>query len=128
MAIYGTALLCGCLLVGLLAGRCLGWILGIDADVGGVGMAMLLLMASSDRLRKSHRFPPVTEGGVLFWSSIYIPVTVAMAASQNVRAAVLGGWVALVAGAGAVLLCFALVPWITRIGADASKTQEGGDP
>ncbi|MBB5350206.1 malonate transporter MadL subunit [Haloferula luteola] len=121
MVIYGTALLCGCLFLGLLAGRLLGAALGIHADVGGVGLAMLLLVAGNDRLRRTSKLPQLTGEGVRFWSSIYLPVTVAMAASQNVRAAVMGGWIALAAGAGVVVGGFALVPWIRRIG-----DQEGG--
>ncbi|RYD17630.1 MAG: malonate transporter, partial [Verrucomicrobiaceae bacterium] len=34
MAIYGTALLSLCLLVGLVVGKALGWLLGMDANVG----------------------------------------------------------------------------------------------
>jgi len=116
MAIYGTALLSGCLLVGLLIGRALGWLVGLKANIGGVGIAMLLLILVCDRLHASGRLKPPTEGGVLFWSNIYIPVVVAMAASQNVFAAVSGGAMAIVAGVLSVVACFALVPWIGKIG------------
>jgi len=61
---------------------------------------------------------PPTEGGVLFWSSIYIPIVVAMAASQNVVAALKGGAVAMVAGVLSVVVCFALVPLISRMGSE----------
>jgi malonate transporter MadL subunit len=44
MIIYGTALLSACLLAGLTLGRCLGELLGVDADIGGVGIAMILLI------------------------------------------------------------------------------------
>ena len=37
MIIYGVALLSGCLLLGMLMGQALGVMLGIDANVGGVG-------------------------------------------------------------------------------------------
>lgn len=117
MAIYGTALLSGCLLAGLLVGRTLGWLAGIDANIGGVGIAMLLLVLCCDRLHARGLMKPPTEGGVLFWSNVYIPVVVAMAASQNVFAAVSGGAMAIVAGVAAVAACFALVPLISRIGA-----------
>jgi malonate transporter MadL subunit len=43
MIIYGVALLSGCLLVGMLTGEVLGVVLGVSANVGGVGIAMLLL-------------------------------------------------------------------------------------
>lgn len=116
MAIYGTALLSGCLVAGLIVGELLGMAMGVDANVGGVGIAMLLLIVIAGRLRASGRLATPTQSGVLFWSAIYIPIVVAMAASQNVVAAVSGGTVAIVAGAGAVAVCFALVPVISRIG------------
>jgi malonate transporter MadL subunit len=117
MVIYGTALLSGCLLLGLVIGRVLGWLAGINANIGGVGIAMLLLVYCCDRLHASGRLLPPTENGVLFWSNVYIPVVVAMAASQNVFAAVSGGAMAILAGTLAVVGCFALVPVISRIGA-----------
>ena len=42
MAIYGTALLSICLIVGLMVGRFLGMLIGVDANVGGVGIARLV--------------------------------------------------------------------------------------
>lgn len=116
MAIYGVAILAICLLAGQLVGKLLGWLLGMEANVGGVGIAMLLLILVTNRLRKTGRFPAATENGVLFWSSIYIPVIVAMAASGNVRAAIQGGPAALVAGILVVVICFLLVPVFSRIG------------
>lgn len=103
-------------MVGLVVGKLLGVIVGIDANVGGVGIAMLLLILIADRLHQSGRLQPPSESGILFWSSIYIPIVVAMAASQNVRAAIQGGPVAILAGVLVVTLSFALVPFITRIG------------
>ncbi len=41
MAIYGTALLAICLLLGVILGNWLGILIGVDANVGGVGIAML---------------------------------------------------------------------------------------
>jgi malonate transporter MadL subunit len=116
MAIYGTALLAFCLLTGLLVGKLIGRMVGIDDNVGGVGIAMLLLVVISGHLQSTGRMAKPTQNGVLFWSSIYIPIVVAMAASQNVLGAVSSGLLAIVAGAGAVVLCFALVPVISRLG------------
>jgi malonate transporter MadL subunit len=116
MAIYGTALLSICLLAGLAVGELLGWMVGVEANVGGVGIAMLLLILACDRLRRAGRLAHPSASGIVFWSSIYIPIVVAMAASQNVRAAVTGGSVAIAAGALAVAAGFALVPLISRIG------------
>jgi len=116
MAIYGTALLSLCLLAGLVAGKLIGLAIGIDANVGGVGIAMLLLVFIAGRLQSTGWMAKPTQHGVLFWSSIYIPIVVAMAASQNVRAAMSGGAVAIAAGITVVVLGFALVPPICRIG------------
>ncbi|MBH54409.1 MAG: malonate transporter subunit MadL [Opitutaceae bacterium] len=124
MAIYGTALLSASLLIGLIFGNLLGILIGVDANVGGVGIAMLLLITLTARLQKSGRIKAPTEAGVLFWSSIYIPIVVAMAASQNVIAAVKGGPMGILAGALTVFTCFALVPLISRLGWSDSEPRE----
>lgn len=116
MVIYGVALLAGCFLAGMFLGDLLGVVLGVQANVGGVGIAMLFLILISDALIKRGRLKPVTREGVVFWSAIYIPVIVAMAARQNVVAALDGGLMAFVAGALAVVVCFVLVPVISRMG------------
>ena len=116
MAIYGTGLLAACLLAGLLVGEFLGRLVGIEANIGGVGIAMILLILSAERMRKAGLLPELTQSGIIFWSAVYIPVIVAMAASQNVRAAVSGGPAAVAAGALAALVCFALVPLVDKIG------------
>jgi len=104
------------MIAGVFVGELLGKLIGVQANVGGVGMAMLLLILLSDFLRRKGRLQPVSQQGILFWSSIYIPVVVAMAAKQNVLAAVKGGPAAILAGALAVVVCFALVPFIGRVG------------
>jgi malonate transporter MadL subunit len=127
LVIYGVAFLCGCLLAGLFLGDLLGQLIGVQANVGGVGIAMLLMILLSDHLRKMGKLGTLSEQGVLFWSSIYIPVVVAMAAKQNVLAAVEGGAVAILAGAGAVAVSFALVPLLSRIGSDEAIPGRGED-
>ena len=116
MMIYGTALLSLCVLVGLALGRGLGALCGLDADVGGVGIAMLLLIFGTEWLHRTGRMKPPTEDGIRFWGSIYIPVVVAMSATQNVRAALSGGVMATLAGALGVAVCFALVGVFSRFG------------
>ena len=116
MAIYGTSLLAICLLLGLLVGKLLGLAVGVDANVGGVGIAMLLLILVCDRLQKTGRLKPPSQQGILFWSSIYIPIVVAMAAKQNVVAAAEGGTLAVVAGVLVVVVSFAMVPLLSKIG------------
>lgn len=132
MAIYGTALLSLCLLFGLVIGNLIGLSMGIEKNVGGVGIAMLLLIVASGRLRNFGKMPQPTRDGVLFWSAIYIPIVVAMAASQNVREALSGGPAAIVAGILTVAVSLALVPLISRLGSQsaaesASKSPLDGD-
>jgi len=127
MAIYGTALLSACLLAGLAMGRMLGWAVGLDKNIGGVGIAMLLLILICDRLQQAGRIEPPTEKGIAFWSAIYIPIVVAMAASQNVVAAISGGWVAFLAGILSVIACFALVPVISKLGNNKAE-EKGAEP
>lgn len=47
MIIYGVALLAGCYMAGNLIGDVLGMALGVNANIGGVGFAMLLLIVIS---------------------------------------------------------------------------------
>ena len=124
MVIYGTALLSICLLAGLIVGEFLGVMLHVEANVGGVGIAMLLLIVVCERLQRAGRLRPPTDSGIVFWSSIYIPVVVAMAASQNVIAAAHGGAMAIVAGVLVVIASFAMVPLISRVGAPPSDSPE----
>lgn len=119
MAINGTDLLSTCLLIGLIIGKILGHLIGVEVNVGGV--AILLLILVCDRLQRSGRIEPPSERGILFWSAISIPIVVAMAASQNVLAAIKDGPLTIVAGVVVVILCFAAVPVITRIGASDSE-------
>lgn len=125
MIIYGVALLSGCLLVGMLAGEALGVLLGVSANVGGVGIAMLLLVLACSSTRLKSLVDGVSGTGITFWSAMYIPIVVAMAARQNVAAAADGGLLALVAGVAAVVVSFALVPVLSRIG--SSGGSDSGD-
>ncbi|MDG2128387.1 MAG: malonate transporter subunit MadL [Fuerstiella sp.] len=126
MAIYGTALLSICLLSGLIAGKLLGILVGVEANVGGVGIAMLLLILTCDHLQQSGRIQPPSKSGIVFWSAIYIPIVVAMAASQNVLAAITGGAVAVVAGVLTVVASFAMVPLIGRLGESDTDPPRSG--
>jgi len=127
MIIYGVALLSVCLILGMLIGETLGVLLGVKANVGGVGIAMLFLIWASN----SHKFKALTEGasgfGITFWSAMYIPIVVAMAARQNVAAAIDGGLLALAAGVAAVIVSFALVPVFSKIGRGPSASESNTD-
>lgn len=115
MVIYGVALLSFCMLVGVLAGDILGDLIGVQANVGGVGIAMLLLIILSNLTHHRFSIGSATEKGINFWSAMYIPIVVAMAAKQNVIAAVSSGWMAIVAGVAAVAASFAMIPLLDRI-------------
>lgn len=114
MMIYGVAILAGCFLMGQLLGEYLGQLLNIDANVGGVGFAMLFIIIVNQWLEKKRWLTKEIEGGVLFWSNLYIPVIVAMSAIQNVKGALSTGTVALMAGILPTVLCFALVPVLSK--------------
>ena len=120
MIVYGVALLSGCLILGMLIGESIGVALIVDANVGGVGIAMIFLVLASN----SEKFKSLADGaagtGIKFWSAMYIPIVVAMAARQDVAGATEGGILALVAGVAAVTVSFALVPVLSRIGNNSS--------
>jgi malonate transporter MadL subunit len=118
MIIYGVALLAICTLLGVLIGDLLGAAIGVKANVGGVGFAMVLLLLVSEHLKGRGRFVQQSSQGIAFWTAMYIPIVIAMAAQQNVIGAVQGGPMALLAGAAATVVCFALIPVVDRIGRD----------
>lgn len=110
MVIYGVALLAGCYLVGNLIGDVLGALLGVSANIGGVGFAMLLLIIISAWAQQKGLMKAPEEQGIKWWSAMYIPVVVAMSSIQNVAAALSGGVVAILSGILAVAVCFLLIP------------------
>lgn len=116
MVIYGVALLSFCMLVGVFVGDVLGDLIGVQANVGGVGIAMLLLLVLSNLSHSKFHLGDPTQKGIGFWSAMYIPIVVAMAAKQNVIAAVSSGWMAIVAGVAAVAVSFAMIPLLSKIG------------
>jgi len=120
MIIYGVALLSFCMLAGVFAGDVLGDLIGVQANVGGVGIAMLLLIYLSNLSSERLRLIPITASGVHFWSAMYIPIVVAMAAKQNVIAAISSGWMAIIAGVAAVAVSFAMIPVLAGFG-DGSR-------
>ena len=120
MVIYGVALLSFCMLAGSFVGDLLGDLIGVQANVGGVGVAMLLLIGLTNLSDHRFRLSAITEKGIGFWSSMYIPIVVAMAAKQNVIAAVSSGWMAILAGVAAVAASFVMIPVLARFGKGAS--------
>lgn len=121
--IYGVALLALCTLAGNLLGEALGRALGVQANVGGVGLAMLLLIGARIALARRGWLDGGFLSGVGFWGALYIPIVVAMAASQNVVAAASGGMIAVLGAVGTVAICFAGVALLGRIG-ERDETME----
>ncbi|HEX6704812.1 MAG TPA: malonate transporter subunit MadL [Albitalea sp.] len=114
MIIYGTALLAVCHLLGIFLGDVLGQALGVKTNVGGVGIAMLLLIFARLYMQKRDILPKLTELGVEYWGAMYIPVVVAMAAQQDMVAALRGGPVALLSAVATVAVCAGVIAAINR--------------
>lgn len=121
MKIYGVALLGACFLGGQYLGELLGKAMDIDGNVGGVGFAMLFLIISSNKMKKNNWLTSTSERGVLFWSAMYIPVVIAMSATQNVKSALSGGWVAVLVGIIGTGISFISIPFIVKLGKKLNK-------
>lgn len=115
MIIYGTALLAVCHLAGIILGDLLGHMLGVQANVGGVGIAMLLLIVARLYLHRNGQLGDTSESGVHYWGALYIPVVVAMAMQQNMVSALSGGPMAVLAAVLTVAVCGVFVSIINRM-------------
>ena len=93
MVIYGTALLAVCHMLGIVIGDLLGHALGMKTNVGGVGIAMLLLIVLRMWLHKYGRFCATSESGENYWGAIYM---------------------ALLAAAASVVVCGCFISFINR--------------
>lgn len=124
MVISGVALLAICTLLGSILGDWLGIALGVKANVGGVGIAMILLIAARLWLFRRGWLSKGVMQGVGFWGALYIPIVIAMAADQNVLSALKSGPVVLVAALGTLIVCFAAVALISRLGGPVETMDE----
>ena len=116
MEIYGLGLVAACMLIGSTIGSLVGNLLGVNGDIGGVGFSMLLLILITNKLESEGKgLSEGTGNGVQSLSSLYIPITVAMAASQDVVSAFKGGLIPLLAGTLATLAGLRLVPLISKL-------------
>lgn len=107
--IYSLVTLSLCMIVGKYIGLLLGTLVGIDADVGGVGFAIILLVIVTNSPRFAFAQKKGFKDGVSFWKQMYMPVVVALAATQNVYRMLTSGMVAIVAGSAAVAVPFLIV-------------------
>lgn len=129
MEIYGCGILGVCMFVGFFIGKLLAAALGLSGDVGGVGFAMVLMIALCAFLEKKGKsLHPKTEGGIQFVSAMYIPVVVAMTMNQDVYSAISHGLVPIAAGAVATLASLAIIPVLSKLGTgdDDSSKKKGG--
>lgn len=115
MLIYGLGLLAFSYIAGQLFGDFLGELIGVQANVGGVGFAMLLLVLLHNYFQKKQLVKANFDEGIGFWSNMYVPVIVAMSASQNALLAFNKGVLPIVAGTLIVIIGFLLVPIISKI-------------
>ena len=123
MVVYGVALLAACTLIGTFVGEALGLALGIRADIGGVGFAMIALIAARAALKSNGWRGRGVVGGVEFWSAMYIPIIVAMAAQQDVVAAIGSGPMVVLASLVSFVLCLGMAAALSRsrIGAQTGE-------
>lgn len=111
------------MLTGMFVGDLLVQIIGVKANVGEVGIAMLMLIVLSSLSSRKAQLGQLTQHRITFWSAMYIPIVIAMASRQDVAAAVSSGWLAVIAGVGAVALSFALIPVFTKLAQRSQQRQ-----
>ncbi|MCE5184243.1 MAG: malonate transporter subunit MadL [Synergistaceae bacterium] len=127
MVIYGVLLLSLCYFAGLFVGEVTGRLVGLNANVGGVGFAMLfllLLCSYSETVKNSLQNERFSDG-LKFWQNMYIPVVIAMSASQDVVKAVRSGWLAILCGITLTVLSLCLIPFVSRISSSKNNLEEG---
>jgi malonate transporter MadL subunit len=115
MIIYGVAVLAFSYLLGQLFGDYLGSALGVNANIGGVGFAMLILLFTKEYLFKKGWLSLELEKGVDFWNKMYIPIIIAMSATQNVKIAVSSGFLAVLVGIIPVVFCFMIFKYLLKL-------------
>jgi malonate transporter MadL subunit len=127
MIIYGVALLGVCLLVGVFLGELLGQIIGVKANVGGVGISMLLLIFLSHWRPIKEKLADGAASGVLFWNAMYIPYC-CCDGSQTECSWRTVGWLACYfqQASQPVVLSFALVPILSKASDDPRSLSDEG--
>ena len=87
---------------------------GIDANVGGIGIAMFLLMILSNYQNFKLSIGDISESGITLESNLYTN-SGCYAAKQNVVGALDGGFMALVAGIVVVSISFLFIPLLSNL-------------
>jgi malonate transporter MadL subunit len=112
--IYGVAALSACMLLGSLVGNVLGDVIGAGREIGSVGFAILfLILLTNSRLPMVEK--PAFVQGIGFWKAMFIPVVIAMTATQDVFHMLSSSIVAIVAGAAAVGASFLMLYVLHRL-------------
>lgn len=118
--IYGVATLSACMLLGSLIGNVLGDVIGVGREIGSVGFAILLLVFITNS-KLSFVQKPAFIQGVTFWKTMFIPVVIAMTATQDAFHMLSSSIVAIVAGGAAVGVSFLMLWLLHRLGARKGK-------
>jgi len=90
-------------------GRVFGSLIGVGRSVGSVGFSIILLVLITNCKEFHFTQKPGFAQGVGFWKAMFIPVVIAMTATQDVFHMLSSGIVAIAAGASAVGLSFLLL-------------------
>lgn len=113
--IYGVSLLAGCMFLGKVIGRLIGKLSGLNTDIGGVGFAMmLLLLFINSHFFQRHISRNVLDG-VRFWKGMYMPIVIAMAATQDISHVLSSSLYAVIAGGLSVGIACLLLPLLNKI-------------
>ena len=113
--IYGVATLAGCMLLGTLIGTVFGDLIGAGTEIGGVGFAMLLLIFVTNSKKLKFTQKPAFIQGLQFWKAMFIPVVIAMTATQDVFHMLSSSIVAIVAGVAAVSASFLMLYGLRKL-------------
>lgn len=122
--IYGVALLAGCMFAGSFVGNLLGMLTGLNSDIGGVGFAMILLLLATNSKTVNKIMPAGYTKGIEFWKEMFIPVIIALSASQNVASAIDGGLLAVAAGIGVVVVMMLMIPLLNKLMPQKAEDKE----
>lgn len=123
--IYGVATLAACMLLGMMIGTVFGDLIGAGTEIGGVGFAMLLLIFVTNSNKLAFTQKPAFAQGMNFWKAMFIPVVIAMTATQNVFQMLSSSIVAITAGAAAVGYSYLMLFVLHKL--DQKKAGQGSE-